>query len=112
MIEHLVGRQGQPREAQVYAMYLNDQKVWSQNSPLPRPHLRVGSGGKGVLLVIPVYLRSSEGKQILSFVSVSTAVAFEHILTCCTLRLHYYAVTVLASLSIAFQHCNICCVSN
>ena len=47
VIEHLVGRQGQPRGAQVYAMCLSDSKGWSQDPPLPRPHLRVGSGGKG-----------------------------------------------------------------
>jgi len=45
VIEHLVGRQGQPRGSQVHAMYLSDWKGWSQDSPLPRPHLRVGSGG-------------------------------------------------------------------
>lgn len=32
VIEHLVGRQGQPREAQVYAVHLSDQKGWSQDS--------------------------------------------------------------------------------
>ena len=50
MIEHLVRRQGQPRGAQVHAMYLRDQKGWSQDPPLPSPHLRVGSGGNGVFL--------------------------------------------------------------
>ena len=62
VIEHLVGRQGQPRGAQVHEMFLSDQMRWSQDAPLPRPHLRVGSGGRGILLEIPVYLRSSEGK--------------------------------------------------
>ena len=42
VIEHLVGRQGQPRGAQVHTM------------PLPRPHLRVGSGGNAILLEMPV----------------------------------------------------------
>ena len=51
MIEHLVGRYGQPRGAQMHA--------------LPRPQLRVGSGGKGVSLEISVYLGSSKGKQFL-----------------------------------------------
>jgi len=47
-----------------------------------RPHLRVGSsGGKGILLEIPIYLMPSRGKQIFSFVSVSAAAAFELILT-------------------------------
>jgi len=72
VIEHLLGRQGQPREAQVYAVHLIDQKGWSQDPPLPRPHVRFGSGGKGIFLEIPVYLRSSKGKWILFFVSVYT----------------------------------------
>jgi len=42
VIEHLVERQGQPRDAQVYAMHLSEWKGWSQDLPLPRPHLRVG----------------------------------------------------------------------
>ena len=71
-----MGRQGQPRGAQVHAMHLSDQKGWSQDPPLPRPHLRVGSGGKGGLLEVSVYLWPSEGKQILSFVSVSIAATF------------------------------------
>jgi len=50
VIEHLVGRQGQPRGAQVHVMHLSDQKGWSQDPPLPRPHLRVGREGKSILL--------------------------------------------------------------
>ena len=42
-----------------------------------RPHLRVGSGCEGIFLEIPVYLGPPEGKQLLLFVSVLTAVAFE-----------------------------------
>ena len=53
VIEHLVGRQGQPRGAQVRAMLLSDRKRRSQDPPLPRAHLWVGSGGKGFLLEIP-----------------------------------------------------------
>jgi len=64
VIEHLVGRQGQPRGAQVQAMYLSDWKGWSQDSPLPRPHLRASSGGEGVLLEIPACLGPSKGKQL------------------------------------------------
>ena len=72
--EHLVGRQGQPRGAQVQTMYLSDCTWWSQDPSLSRPHLRVGSGVKGILLEIPVYLKPSKGKQIFffPFVSVST----------------------------------------
>ena len=74
VIEHLVGRQGQPKGAQVHAMQVNDREGWSQDPPLPRPHLRVGSGGTNILLEINVYLRLSEAKQLLSFVSVPLAV--------------------------------------
>jgi len=67
VIEHLVGRQGQARGAQLYAMYLSDLKGWSQDPPLPRPHLRVGSGGRSILLEIPAYLRPSKGKHFFFF---------------------------------------------
>jgi len=46
----------------VQAVQLSDWKEWSQEC-LPRPHLRVGQGGKGILLEIPAYLRFSKGKQ-------------------------------------------------
>ena len=92
VMEHLVGRQGQPRGAQVHAMQLTDQKDWSQDPPLPRPHLRVGSGGEGISLKIHVYLRPSEGKKLLSFVPVPLAVAFEQVFTCCSLGLCCSAV--------------------
>jgi len=36
VIEHLVGRQGQPRGAQVHAMLLSDEKGWSQDQALLR----------------------------------------------------------------------------
>jgi len=77
VIEHLVRRQGTPRGAQVHAMYLSDQKGWSWDPSLPSPHLRVGSGGEGILLEIPACWRPSEGKQLLSFIFVPTAVASE-----------------------------------
>jgi len=105
MIEHLVERQGQPRGAQVHAMYLSDRNGWSQDPPLRTPHLRVGSGGEGTLLEIPAYLRPSEGKQLLSFLSVLTAVVFEQTLSCCSLRPCYSAV--IAALSISLQLCGI-----
>jgi len=43
---------------QVQAMLLGDWKGWSQDPPLPRPHLRAGSGDKGISLELPVQLRS------------------------------------------------------
>ena len=52
VIEHLVGRQGQPRGAQVHAMYLSDEKGWSRDAPLSRPHVRVGSGGQIISLEV------------------------------------------------------------
>ena len=67
MIEHLVGRQGYPRGAQVHATYLSDQKGWSQDAPFPRPHLRAGSGGEAILLEILAYLRLSKGKNFYLF---------------------------------------------
>ena len=85
MIEHLVGKQGQPRGAQLHAMHLSGWKGWSQDPLLPRPHLRVGSAGKGILLEIPACVQPSEGKQLLSFISVPRAVAFEQVLACCSL---------------------------
>jgi len=80
VIEHLVGRQGQPRGTQVHSMHMGDWKGWSQDPLLPRPYLRVGSGGKSFSLEIPVYQRSSEGTQILSFISVPTACLSESLL--------------------------------
>ena len=65
VMEHLVGRQGQPKGAQIHAVHLSDQKGWSQDPPLPRPHLRVGSGGKGISLEIPADLRPFKDKQFL-----------------------------------------------
>ena len=96
-MEHLVKRQGQPRGAQVYAMQLSAQKGWSQDPPLPRPHLKVGSGGKGLSLDVPVCLGSSEGKQLLSFISVCAAVVFEQTLICCSIAPFYFAVIAVVS---------------
>jgi len=59
-----VRRQGQPRGTQVHTMLLSDWKGWSQDPPLPRTHLRVGSGGEGVWLELPTYLRPFKGKQL------------------------------------------------
>jgi len=54
----------------VHAMQLSDWKGWNQVPPLPRPHLRVGSGGEGILWGILTYLRSSKGKQFFCCFSV------------------------------------------
>ena len=89
-----MGRQGQRRGAQVHAMC--DQE-WSQYPPLPRPHLRAGSGGKAILLAILAYLKPSEGKQFHSFISVPIAVAFEQVLTCCSLGPCYSPVIAVLS---------------
>lgn len=37
-------------------MHLSDWKAWSQHPLLLRPQLKAGSGGKSILLEIPVYL--------------------------------------------------------
>jgi len=100
VIEHLVERQGQPRGAQLYAIHLSDQKGWSQDPPLPRPHLRVGSGSKGILLEIAAYLRLSKGKQLFSFVSVSSAALFGFVFVCCSQRLCHSAVITVLSVTL------------
>lgn len=77
------------------AMYVME--GWSQDPPLPSPHLRVGSGA-GNLLEIPASLGPSEGKQLLSFVSVLMVIAFENILTYCTLGPCYCVITAVLSI--------------
>ena len=80
-----MGRQGQPRGAQVHSMHLSDWKGWSQDPGLPSPHLRVGSGDEGISLEILVLWRPFKGKQAVVFVSM--AAAFGLILTFCSLGL-------------------------
>ena len=94
VVEHLVGRQGQPGGAQVHAMQLSDRKGWSQDPPLPRPHVRAGSGGEGISLEIPVYLRPSKDKWILSFIFVPLVIVPKQILVLCSLRPCYLAVLI------------------
>jgi len=67
----------------------------------PRLHLRVCTGGKGILLEISLYLRPSKCKQFLSFISVPMAVVFEQTLPCWSLGPCYSAV--IAALSITLQ---------
>jgi len=45
-----------PGELRVHAVQLRDWKGWSQDPPLPRPHLRVGRGGEGFMLEVPAAL--------------------------------------------------------
>jgi len=73
VIEHVVGRQGQPSGAQVHAM--------SQDPPIPTPHLRAGSGGNGSFLEISPFLKVSS----FFFYLCAHVVVFEQILNCCSL---------------------------
>lgn len=56
-------------------LLLSNQQGWSRDPPLPQPDVRAGSGGRGISLVIVVYLRFSKGKQILSLVSMSAVLS-------------------------------------
>jgi len=85
---------------QCNAVHLSDWKGWSQDPPLPGGHLRVGSGGKGILLEVPGYLRLSVGKQSLFFVSASTAVTFGHVLSCYSLGLCYCGAAAVLSIAL------------
>ena len=67
VMEHLVGRQGQPRELRCMQCNHWVTEGLGQDAPLPRPHLRAGSGSEGISLGIPVYLRPSKGKSKLFF---------------------------------------------
>ena len=101
VMEHLVGRRGQPRRAQVHAMYLSDQKGCSQDPPLPRPHLRVGSE-EHLLLDIPVYLRPSKGMHLFSFVSTFICCTWPYsyllqpgtLLPCCHCCVFHHIITL------------------
>jgi len=90
VIEHLVGCQGLPREAQVHAMQCNamqlcDRKGWSQDPPLPSSHLRAGSGGESICLEISVFLRPFEGKYLFIYLFAFTAVVvFGLVCICCS----------------------------
>ena len=83
----------------MHVMYWSDRKVWSQDGPLPRLHLRVGSGGEGSLQEIPVCLRPSKGKQLFSFISASMAAAFGIVLICCSQRLCHSAIFAILSIT-------------
>ena len=117
MVEHLVGRQGQPVGAQVHVMYLSDQNGWDWDPPLPRPHLRVGSEDKGILLDIPVYQRPSRGKQFffLCFCIHSCCVwACSHllqpriVLLCCYCCTFHHVIALHCVVSVLVSHCAFC----
>ena len=67
VIEHLVGRQGQPRGAQLYAVHLCDGRAGARIHPFPVliSGLAVELGGS----LWRSYLKSSEDKQLFSFIS-------------------------------------------
>ena len=94
VMEHLVGRQGQPREVQVHYMHLSDWKRWSQDPPLPRPHLRVGSGSKSIShwRSLPTWGLPWVSD---SFISMSVVAVFGLVLICCSQRLCHPAVVIL-----------------
>ena len=61
--------------------------------PFPGLILRVGSGGRGIFLKIPVYLRPSEGKQLLYFCIHCCIWAYSHLLWPRALPLCCYCYT-------------------
>ena len=79
----------------MHAIHWSNWKGWSQDLPLPRPHSRVDSGGKGVSGWR--FLLSSKGK-LFSFILVS--VAFGLILAYYSQRLCHSAVIVVLSITL------------
>lgn len=79
----------------MHVVHLSVWNGWSQDLSLSRLHLRLGSGGKGISLEIPAYLRPSEGGQILFLISVPMVAAFEYIRACYSLRVCYLANLLL-----------------
>jgi len=55
-------------------MYLSLQMGWSQDPPLLRPHLRVGSGVVSILLEILTYLRSVKGESLFIYMYVCVCI--------------------------------------
>ena len=75
MIEHLLGGQGQPRGAQVYAVHLSDLKGGVEPGSIPsQASFKGGSGDRGVSLEFPVYWMLSEGKELLYFCACSCCI--------------------------------------
>jgi len=101
VIEHLVGRQGQPRGAQVHVMQLSDQKGWCQDPPLPRPHLRVGRGE--VRISLRRFLPTgglSKVSSFSSFVFVYMTAVFGLVLICCSLGLCHSVIIAVLSVAL------------
>jgi len=104
-MEHLVGGQGQPRGAQVYAMLLSDWKGWIQEPSLPWPHWRLESDGEGIFLEIPAYLRPFRSKQLF-VISASVVAVFGLLFICCSQRLRLvYIVWFIVAAFERFMHC-------
>ena len=76
VIEHLVGRQGQPRGVQVHAVLFSDQKGWNKDPTLPKPHLRVSSGGKSISLE---FLYNLGLRKVYSFFRLFLSVLLLHL---------------------------------
>jgi len=102
VIEHLVGRQGQPKGAQVQVMYLSDHKEWSQDSPLSRSHLWVGSGGKGIFSGDPCLF-----EELISFPKVSSF----FILFLCLLLSHVSGSSLTVAWDLAAMLCFLFCIT-
>ena len=93
VIKPLVRRQGQDRGTQVQAMHLCDWKGWSQDPPIPRPHLRVAVEVRASwgLLKVSSAFPSFLCLQLLRLGLFSFAVAkdFATLLLSLYFRLHY-----------------------
>jgi len=71
----------------------------SQDPPLSRPHLRVGSGEVRESCWRSLHARVLlEVSSFFSLFFVARAVVFGHILICCSLRLRYPAVDTVLSI--------------
>lgn len=75
-IEHPVGRQGQPRGVQVHAVLFSDQKGWNKDPTLPKPHLRVSSGGKSISME---FLYNLGLRKVYSFFRLFLSVLLLHL---------------------------------
>ena len=81
VIEYLLGRQEQPKGAQVHAMHEWPEGVETGSTP-SQTSFKGWQRRWGYFCGGPCVLRPSEGKQFLSLISVPAAVVFGQILTC------------------------------